>query len=124
MKMKLQCNMTIYSLWLTNSEMTPSDPDLLVFTSLYNSFPVTANGTCDMLLPDRMWQRWWNVTSIMLYKTLYRQASFHCFILLSFADKNHIFCKLKICGNTVSSRLTALFFQQHLFSLYLWVAFW
>ena len=117
MKMKSRCNTTVYSLWLTNSEMTPHDPDLWVFTSLYNSFPLTANRTCDMLVTDRIWQRWCDVTPIMLYKTLYRHASFYCFILLCLADKNCIFLQTEDLWRPCIKRAYQHYFSNSIYSI-------
>ena len=55
----------IYSLWWTDFKMILDDPHLLVFTPLCNPFLLTAGRMCDVLLTDKIWQRWWAVTPVI-----------------------------------------------------------
>lgn len=54
--------------YLVASKMAPGDPCSLASLSSCNELPWSVGGTSDLLLTNRIWQMWWDISSRLGYK--------------------------------------------------------
>lgn len=56
------------TVWYTACKMVPRDPHYVASSPLWNPFPWSVGGTSGLLLTNRIWQEWWDVSLRLGYK--------------------------------------------------------